>query len=73
MENESLKDKIFAKIAKVYDLDNHDFKSKPFVISHQQVKDLCNKYFAHAENSAREIRILGHQIKRESRPKYFIV
>lgn len=67
-----VKNQIFEKIAEVYKLDKHNFNKKPFIISHQDVKNIAGKYFSHIDNNSKEIRILGSQTERNLRPKYFI-
>ena len=67
-----IKNQIFEKIVEIYHLDKHNFNKKPFIISHQNVKDIAGKYFSHIDNNSKEIRILGSQTERGLRPKYVI-
>lgn len=57
------------KIYKDLKIDKHDFKSKPFFINAEEIKD-CVKDFK--QTSQREVRILCKQDSREDRPQIFI-
>lgn len=53
-----------------FDMENHDFNCKPLFVEHKKVKDIVGK-ITDIPNNKKEIRILGNQITRESRPKFF--
>ena len=59
------------KIVEDLDLVNHDFDKEVFSISHKKIKDIVST-FSHIANNKKEIRNLGSQTTRESRPKFFI-
>jgi hypothetical protein len=56
-------------IFKAYDILNHDFTSKAFKVTANQIKD-ATKHFG--KTSEKEVRILCKQDSREERPKIFI-
>ena len=60
---------IWSQIVKETGLTHHNFSDGPFYVSHKQIKQIVSKI--DAPNNRREIRILGYQATRESRPKYF--
>ena len=60
---------IWSQIVNETGLTNHNFSDGPFYVSHKQIKQIVSKI--DAPNNRKEIRILGYQATRESRPKYF--
>jgi len=60
---------IWSQIVNETGLTHHNFSDGPFYVSHKQIKQIVSKI--DAPNNRKEIRILGYQATRESRPKYF--
>ena len=57
------------KIILDLDLEQHDFRN-PFFVKHSQVKDIVS-IFKDIPNNRKEIRKLGHMIRRKDRPRFF--
>jgi hypothetical protein len=61
---------IWSQIVYESGLTHHKFSNGPFYVPHKQIKQIVSKI--EAPNNKKEIRILGYQATRESRPQYFI-
>ena len=61
---------IWSQIVNETGLTHHNFSNGPFYVPHKQIKQIVSKI--EAPNNKKEIRILGYQATRESRPQYFI-
>ena len=62
-------DKPWEKIFRDYDINNHNFNEKPYIITAQQIKTSCQNF---TKTGEKEPRILCKQDSRENRPKIFI-
>ena len=60
---------IWSQIVNETELTHHNFSNGPFYVPHKQIKQIVSKI--DAPNNRKEIRILGYQATRESRPEYF--
>jgi hypothetical protein len=60
---------IWSQIVKETGLTHHNFSNGPFYVPHKQIKQIVSTI--DAPNNKKEIRILGYQATRESRPQYF--
>ncbi|CAC9601541.1 Mu-like prophage protein gp29 [uncultured Gammaproteobacteria bacterium] len=61
--------KSWEKIFKDYNIINHDFDSRPFPLSSEQIKKSCQKF---KKTAQKEVRILCKQDSRADRPDIFI-
>ncbi|MDR3236770.1 MAG: hypothetical protein LBT48_08640 [Prevotellaceae bacterium] len=57
------------KIFNDYNISNHDFTSKPFFLTAEQIKRSCQKF---KKTTEKEVRILCKQDSREDRPDIFV-
>ena len=57
------------KIILDLDLEQHDFRN-PFFVKHSQIKDIVS-IFKDIPNNRKDIRNLGHMIRRKDRPRFF--
>jgi len=60
---------IWSQIVNETGLTHHNFSNGPFYVPHKQIKQIVSTI--DAPNNKKEIRILGYQATRESRPQYF--
>jgi len=65
----SKKDVSWEKIFDNYEIANHNFSEKPFLIKARQIKDACQNF---TETGQKEVRILCKQDSRDDRPQVFI-
>tara|TARA_B100001093_G_C26855679_1_gene1027294 strand:+ start:3064 stop:3831 length:768 start_codon:yes stop_codon:yes gene_type:complete len=63
-------EEVWEKIVSDLNLENHNFDNRPFEVPHSRIKEIVSP-LTEISNESKEIRLLGSQVTREKRPKYF--